>query len=129
MQRRNVFVLALFSTALTLGSQGVLAAGKHDHSPKHGGVVAEVGDLDIELVIKPDAVQLFLRDHSKPMRPDGASAKVTLLAGTAKAEAMLTPAGDRLEAKGAFSPVAGLKAVAVVTLPGKATVTARFSLK
>ena len=129
MQRRNLFTLAIFSTVLTLGSHGVLAAGKHDHSPKHGGVVAEVGDLDIELVVKPDAVQLFLRDHNKPVRPDGMSAKVTLLAGTAKSEATLMPAGDRLEAKGAFNPVAGLKAVVVVTLPGKAPVTARFSLK
>ncbi len=32
----------------------------------HGGDVAEVRDMDYELVAKPAVVQLYLRDHGKP---------------------------------------------------------------
>lgn len=112
---------------------GALAAGGHDHAhehkPLHGGVVVEVKDIDYELVAKPDSVQLYLRDHGKPMDVSKASAKVTLLAGTEKQEVTLAPAGDKLEAKGAFKLPAGTKAVTVVTNNGKTVGTARFTLK
>ncbi len=112
---------------------GALAAGGHDHAhehkPLHGGVVVEVKDVDYELVAKPDSVQLYLRDHGKPMDVSKASAKVTLLAGTEKQEVTLAPAGDKLEAKGAFKLPAGTKAVTVVTNNGKTVGTARFTLK
>ena len=132
MQTRKFFTVAFTVAALAalaLGSHSAIAADKHGHAPKHGGVVTEAGHMDIELLVKPDVVQLFFSDHGKPVKLDGASAKVTLLAGTVKSEVALTPAGDRLEAKGAFKPAAGVKAVAVITLPGKAPVTARFSLR
>ena len=132
MQTRTFLTRILTAAALAAfasGGHSAMAADKHDHTPRHGGVVTGAGHMDIELVVKPEAVQLHLRDHGKPVNLDGASAKVTLLAGTVKSEAALTPAGDRLEAKGAFKPAAGIKAVAVITLPGKAPVTARFSLK
>ncbi len=125
----NLIVTAAALAALALGGHSAVAADKHEHAPKHGGVVAEAGHMDIELVVKPEVVQLHLSDHGKPVKLDGASAKVTLLAGAVKSEAALTPAGDRLEAKGTFKPAAGVKAVAVITLPGKAPVTARFSFK
>ena len=101
----------------------------HDHAPLHGGVVAEVRDVDYELVVKADVVQLYARDHGKPLDVSKASAKVTLLAGTDKQEMELRPAGDRLEAKGNFKAAAGMKAVAVVTVPGRAPTTVRWSMK
>lgn len=94
----------------------------------HGGVVVEVRDMDYELVAKPEAIQLHVRDHGKPADVSKASAKVTLLTGAEKQEVELQPAGDRLQATGSFKVGPGTKAVAVVTVNGKAA-TARFTLK
>jgi len=41
----------------------------------------------------------------------------------------LTPAGERFEAKGNFKLGAGAKVAAQVSLPGKAAVAVRFTLK
>lgn len=101
----------------------------HEHKPLHGGVVVEVKDVDYELVARPTTIQLHLRDHGKPADLSKASAKVTLLTGTEKQEVELKPAGDKLEAAGNFKVGPGTKAVAVVTVPGKAPATARFTLK
>jgi hypothetical protein len=106
------------------------AAGGHDHSPKHGGVVAEAGDLDFELVARADSLTLHVRDHGKAVPMQGASAKLTLLSGTERSEVQLAPAGaDRLEAKGAFKLGPGTKVVAAVTLPGRKPTNVRFALK
>lgn len=115
------------AVALSVAST-VFAAGAHDHKPLHGGVVAEVKDVDYELVAKPSTIQIYVRDHGKPVDLSKATAKVTLLTGTAKQEVELKPAGDRLEAGGSFKVGAGTKAVAVVTINGKPA-TARFTLK
>ena len=117
--------LALAGTAHAAGDKPSAA---HSHKPLHGGVVAEGKDFDFELVAKPVALQLFLRDHGKAVDLAKASAKVTLLTGTEKQEVELKPAGDKLEANGSFKVGPGTKAVAVVTVAGK-TATARFSLK
>lgn len=117
------------ATALAFTLPAALADAQHDRVARHGGVVAEAGHMEVELVLRAEAARLYLRDHGKPVKIDGASAKLTLLVGADKTEAALTPAGDWLEAKGAFKPAAGTKAVAVIVLPGKAPVTARFSFK
>ena len=116
-------VLAAFAA-----SSAVQAAGKHDHSPKHGGVVVEVKDMDYELVAKSTSIQLYLRDHGKGVDVSKASAKLTLLTGTERQEVELKPAGDKLEATGSFKVGPGTKAVTVVTINGKPA-TARFTLK
>lgn len=113
-------------------SANIMAAGdrhKHDHKPKHGGVVAEVKDIEYELVAKPELIQLYLRNHGKPIDTKAASAKVTLENGKEKSEVALAPAGDKLEAKGNFKIASGTKAVAVVTVPGRPAATARFTVK
>ena len=117
----------LAALALTLAGTA-FAAGGHDHSPKHGGVVVEVKDMDYELVAKATVIQLYLRDHGKPADVSKASAKVTLLTGTEKQEVELKPAGDKLEATGSYKVGPGTKAVAVVTVGGKPA-TARFTVK
>jgi hypothetical protein len=105
------------------------AGGNHDHSPKHGGIVVEAKDMDYEIVAKPDLIQIYMRDHGKPAKIDGAKAKVTLLNGSEKSEAVLALAGDKLEAKGSFKVAAGTKGIALVTLHGKNPVTVRFAIK
>lgn len=112
----------------------LLAAGpawsssSHDHKPLHGGIVAETREMDFELVAKPDLLQLYLRDHGKPVDISKATGKLTLLVGTEKQEVKLQPAGNRLEAKGQFKVPAGAKAVAQVSVAGKPA-SARFVLK
>lgn len=122
----KLFTLAA-ALAITLPT-AAHAAGQHDHSPKHGGVVVEVRDMDYELVAKATTIQLYLRDHGKRVDVSKASAKVTLLTGTEKQEVELKPVGDKLEATGSFKVGPGTKAVAVVTVAGKAS-TARFTIK
>jgi hypothetical protein len=90
----------------------------------------EANDMDYELVAKPDVITLHLRDHGKPARTEGVSARLTLLNGTEKSEAVLAPAGEgRLEARGTFKVAAGTKVVALVALPGKKPANVRFAVK
>jgi hypothetical protein len=123
----------LASITLALAGSAFAAGDKHDHAhehkPMHGGVVVEVKDIDYELVAKPTMIQLHLRDHGKPANVSKASAKLTLLTGTEKQEVELKPAGDKLEASGAFKVGPGTKVVALVTIAGKSAGTVRFALK
>ena len=122
----------LAALAFTL-AHSAFAGGEHKHAhqhqPLHGGVVVEVKDIAYELVAKPTAIQLYLRDHGKPADVSKASAKLTLLSGTDKQEVELQPAGDKLEATGSFKVGPGTKAVAVITKGGKVAGTGRFVLK
>ncbi|WP_066343589.1 hypothetical protein [Azohydromonas lata] len=122
------------ATALLACLGSAVAAQEHEHGhghePMHGGVVVEASDMDFELVARSDVVTLYVRDHGKPANTQGASGKLTLLSGSDKAEATLSPAGDnKLQAQGSFKVGAGTKAVATVTLPGKKAVNVRFALK
>jgi hypothetical protein len=93
-----------------------------------GGVLTTVKDIDYELVAKPDVLQLYMRDHGKPIDVSKATAKVTLLSGADKQELELKPTGDKLEAKGTFQISPGTKVVAQVISAGK-TSSVRFVLK
>ena len=127
--RRLLTLAAITSATLLAPALPAHAHGEaHSHAPQHGGVVVEVKDMDLELVAKPDVLQLYLRDHGKPADMSKASAKITLLNGSEKQEATLAPAGDRLEAKGSFRVAPGTKAMAQVTVGGK-VLSARFEIK
>ena len=127
MKLQSLF-LAL-TTGLALSSGTAMASGNHDHTARFGGVVVETKAADLEIVVKTDAIQIYLSDHGKAMKLEGAKAKVTLLNGTEKSEAELVPAGDKLEARGTFKVGKGTKGVAVVTLAGKPPATARFEIR
>ena len=119
--------------ALCIGSAGfAFAAGGHDHDhvhkPLHGGVVTEVKDMDYELVAKPNGIQLFIRDHGKPVDVSKVSAKVTLLTGSQTQDIELKPDSDKLSAIGTFQLATGTKAIALISIGGK-TSTVRFVLK
>jgi len=121
--------IAMLSLAALVAATPALAAGNHAHEPAHGGVVAAAKEADYELVAKADRLQLYVSDHGKARDLSRASARLTLLSGKDKQEAMLHPAGDKLEATGAFQIAPGTKVVAVVTDGGKVLGTARFTLK
>lgn len=127
--RTQVFIAAVaFALAGSSFAAGDLHKAGDDHAPKHGGIVTGTKQMDFELVAKPTAIHLYLSDHGKAVDVSKASAKLTLLSGTAKQEVELKPAGGKLEATGNFKVDAGTKAVAVVTVAGKPA-TARFTLK
>ncbi len=119
----------VLAASFALASGVALAASDHGHDPKFGGVVVETKAGDFEIVAKPDMIQIYVSDHGKPMKLDGAKAKVTLLSGTEKSEVDLLPVSGKLEAKGAFKVAKGTKGIAVVTLAGKPAATARFEIK
>ena len=86
--------------------------------------------MDYELVAQSERITLHLRDHGKPAKTEGASARLTLLSGSEKTEATLAPAtAGTLEAKGQFKVGPGTKVVALVSLPGRKAANVRFALK
>lgn len=127
--------MTLISTTfglMLMASGAVFAADKHDHGhgdkPMHGGLVTEVKDMGYELVAKSDVLQLYLRDHGKPVDVSKATAKVILLSGADKQEVELKANGDKLEAKGSFKIIPGAKAIAQVNFTGRSGI-ARFILR
>ena len=103
---------------------------KDDHNAaKHGGIAIETKALYFEVVAKPDLIQVYVGEHGKAVKLEGAKGKVTLLNGSEKTEVDLAPVGDKLEAKGSFKVAKGTKGIASVTLAGKPAATARFEVK
>lgn len=119
----------LLASLLTFSIASATAGSGHDLKPKFGGVVVETKAGDVEIVAKPDSIQIHITDHGKVVKLEGAKAKVTLLNGAEKSEVTLSPAGDKLEAKGAFKITKGTKGIAFVTLAGKSATTARFEIR
>jgi len=117
----------LFAIASALVTAGAFAGG--DHTPKHGGIVVDSKSMDMEIVAKPDLIRIYATDHGKPMKLEGGKAKLTLLNGAEKTEVEVPVAGDKFEARGNFKVAKGTKGVATVTVPGKATAVARFTVQ
>lgn len=114
-------------TGALLAVASPLAAAHSGGKGQHGGLFATASDLEFELVPSADGSTLYLYDHGKALSTAGMSGKLTVLKGSEKSEAQLTPAGDnRLEAKG-VKMAKGAKAVAALVVPGKQAVTVRFS--
>ena len=128
MMTKNL-AIAIAAAAIATGFSGAAHAKKDDHTAKHGGIFVETKALDFEIVPKTDLIQVYVSDHGKPVKLEGAKGKVTLLNGSEKTEVDLAPAGDKLEAKGSFEVTKGTKGIAAVTLPGKPAATARFQVK
>jgi hypothetical protein len=104
-------------------------AHPHEAKAQHGGVVSVMKDTNYELVTRAGEVLLYVSDHDKPADLTGATAKLTLLSGSKKAELTLMPGKDALQAKSDFAVVAGTKAMAQVSVKGQPAQTVRFSIK
>jgi len=117
-----------FAAAFVLAT---LMSAAHPHGqPKaqHGGVVASANDLSFELVPRGERTALYLYDHDKPLDAQAYSGKLTVLSGTQKSEAGLTPAGaNRLDA--AIGVAKGARVVATLTGSDKKSLTVRFVVK
>ncbi len=122
--KKLLTVVLLGLTALSL--QVAMAHG--GAQARHGGVVAMASDLGFELVGTPDGAAIYVEDHGKPLAPTGMKGKLTVLIGTAKSEADLVVAGDKLEAKG-LKLAKGAKVVAALVTPAAKAITVRFTVK
>lgn len=119
--------LALF-TASMISSGAVLAHADHG-KPMHGGVVAEAGAFQGEIVVKALTMTLHITNHGEPLAMDGGSAKAVVLSGSNKSELTFTPAGaNRLTANVPSPLPKGSKAVVTVQLPNGRTGALRFTL-
>lgn len=102
----------------------------HDHGPKHGGIVHEAGETTFELVVKADAMTLYVFDQDKPLSTAGGKAEASFHAAGAKTAVTLLPAGDnRLAAQGSFKTGVGVRVSATVSLPGRSETKMNFRLK
>ncbi|TAK74009.1 MAG: hypothetical protein EPO12_21280 [Aquabacterium sp.] len=117
--------LTITGAAWAAGDHGA----EHAHKPMHGGVVAEAKGMDVELVAKSNQIDLYVRDHGKPVRLEGASARLTLVNGSEKSEAQLKAVDDKLVAQGTFSVVSGTKVSAVITMVGKKPINVNFIVR
>ena len=122
-------LLTLCSLTALLAPPAHAGAG-HDHGPRHGGIVREVGGITYELVARPDVLTLHVADHGKPVAVTGVRAQLTLYAGNERSVVDLQPAGEsRLTASGRFRVGVGVRAGLTVTWPGRPAVQTRFNLK
>src|SRR5690349_20989754 len=72
----------------------------HDHSARHGGVVAMAEDLHVEAVALPDGrVRIYPSDlRRRPLPPADVTGSVTVRVADGERTLPLVAAGDRLEA-------------------------------
>lgn len=116
----------LLSTACFLSLLSAVPALAHEDHGKaqYGGVVAEAGMAQFEIVAKDGKVVVYATQHGAPLASTGASGKLTVLEGAKKSDIELKPAGDnRLEGKGSAGP--GAKLLVNVQLLGQKPLQAR----
>lgn len=113
------FVIFLSTTSIAN------ADGRHDHAPLFGGKIFVVKDIDVELVAKNDLVQIYVRDHGKPIDINGGSAKLTLLNGAGKKEYELAANKENFEIKEKFNLEKGTKVIAIIKFKNQ-VITARY---
>lgn len=121
----HFFRLTVAMTALALGAASPLALAHSDHGKaQFGGVVAEAGLAQFEVVTAGDAVTVHVSNHGQALDTAGATGKLTVLAGTAKTDIELKPAsGSRLLGKGKVP--SGAKMLLNVQLSGGSPLQAR----
>ncbi len=114
---------------LGLSMAGTPAFSHESHGkPQYGGVVAEAGEAQFEIVGKGGQVTVHASNHGVPVATAGASGKLTVLDGAQKREIVLKPAGDnRLSATGDLA--AGAKLMLQVQWPDKKPLQARAVMR
>lgn len=122
MQTRNLLSITALLCALSLPT-AALAHAEHGQ-PQFGGVVAEAGEAQFEIVGKDGKLVVHVTNHGAPLETVGATGKLTVLSGANKQDIQLKPAGgNRLEGAGSYA--AGAKLLLQVQLLGKKPLQAR----
>jgi hypothetical protein len=122
------FVLA---ATVALPAAPALAQHKHDHKPKHGGVIREAGGFVYELVAKPTEIVVHVTDEvDKPVPVRGSTAAVTLIDSGTRVEVPLAAGTEnRHAATGTFPVRPGMSALLDVAVGGKPVAKLRYTLK
>jgi len=141
MRIRLLTSVLLIGSALALSDAPTLAQKKHDHAAaghkhnhptaQHGGILEDVGEFHVEMIVKDGKITLYLRDHkAKDVATEGFRASVLLTAGQQRVGPIdVKPAGaNKMEGLVGAVPAA---ATAILTLTDKGGVAAqgRFRLK
>ena len=123
MTLKSTLTAAALAVALAAASSVALAHAEHGQA-QYGGVVAEAGEAQFEIVAKDGRLIVYATNHGAPVDTAGASARLTALTGSAKSEFDLKPAGDnRLQGQGSVE--AGAKLLINVQWPGRKPLQAR----
>ena len=123
---KKLIALGAVVLGMTLSGQALA----HGAKPQFGGVMQSANDISFELVSKDGKAVIYVQDHGVDLATAGASGTLTVLAGGKKSVAALVPSGaNMLISTTALSFEHGAKAVASITLPGKAALSVRFSRK
>lgn len=118
----SVFCLSALLTA------GTVAAHEMHGQSMHGGIFAEAGHAQFEIVARDGVLTVYASIHGEALATAGATGKLTVLSGSAKREIELKPAGnDLLQGKGTLA--AGDKLLLNVVWPGQSPLTARAVVK
>jgi hypothetical protein len=127
MTRKNTLTVAFALLALNLPMAAAHAHAEHG-KPQFGGVVAEAGEVQCEIVAKDGKITVHVSNHGNPVDVSGASAKLTVLSGASRSEVELKPAGgDRLEGQGSIA--SGAKLLINLQWPGKKPLQARAVMR
>lgn len=119
-------VLMFCCAALTLAA----ARGHGSPAPNHGGQVQAVGETWLELVVKPNTVELYVEDDGEPLPSAQMTGKVIVVQGTRKTEYLLKPAGgNKLEAIGATASKGARVLTQLMLSDAKTKVAATFAIK
>lgn len=124
----NKFIATLLLAASISTYGGAVLAHAEHGQPQHGGIVAEAGEAQFEIVARENKLIVFVTNHGAPVATVGASGKLTILAGNSKRELELKPDGENRMA-GSGSLQAKEKLLVSIQLPGKKPLQARAVAK
>ena len=117
--------------ALSLLLANVPAWAHSDHLvPQFGGITADAGVFQVELVARGTRMTLYLTEHGAPVEAAGASGRLSVQSGKNREEVALSPNGyQTLSATLKTRPARGARVEASITPRGRETGTVRFTLK
>jgi hypothetical protein len=126
---KNIVMTGLLLVSLAVGVPGLAYA--HMEKPLHGGQVADVNDLSLELLVKDKRVMVYVRDHGKPLSVAGASGRLVRVGADGRSDTALHPTADASALTGEFSEDVqkGSKLVISVSMPGRKPLQTRFVLR
>jgi hypothetical protein len=123
MKKLTASLILPLMLAASIHSTPALAHAEHGKA-QYGGVVAEAGDAQFELVGNAGKLVVHVSNHGTPVPTAGATGKLTVLEGSNKRELVLSPAGDnRLEVAGSVAK--GARVLISIQLSGQKALKAR----
>lgn len=119
---------SIFALLAALTATHHAVAHEGHGQPQFGGVVAEAGVAQFEIVAGDGKVTVHATQHGAPLATAGASGRLIVLDGTKKSEIELAPAGDNRLAGSGRVP-AGARLLLNVSLAGQKPLQARAVLR